>query len=173
MNELPPDLTPDEIKMIAAQKPVASTLATIVNQLIMGDIAAAWPKIHHTLRQSWVDQWIDRNRQALTSDGWNLNATGDALASSEPSSHELWVHFRRVVHREIGRYELIVGEFGISTAPRPIAPDVELLNLYPQSPGFHLPGEAHHVVPALMIRENGDWKLLTFDSEELPEAQLN
>ncbi len=135
------------------------------------NLGAAWPHTDPTLRLCWAQWWADVNRTALQANGHDLDKVAQALADVG-GRHGLWPDFERVVIRDFqAAFSLDPRGWGIGTAPRVLAPDVELLYVHRNVPadGIWAPEAASEVVPLVMRLTDDAWRVLNLSYEALPE----
>jgi hypothetical protein len=107
----------------------------------------------------------------LLADGHDVEEVSRALAN-EGGRQDLWPHFERVVIRDFkAAFPLDPRSWGIGTAPRVVAPDVELLYVHREIPadGVWAPEAVAEVVPIVMRLVDDSWRVLNLGSEAVPE----
>lgn len=169
----PDDVDPEEFAAIAAQLPVVSAAWNFINCVYMDQrIDAAWPFIDPTLRLCWVQSWIDANGQAISEDGYDRETVAAALKVTRPR-HPLWRNFQRVWLRDLrGLIDFDPETYGIGSNARVLAVDTELLYLQDKSGLIDSRWEAgteRTVFPIVMRYASGQWRVLNFGSDTVPE----
>jgi len=170
----PAALDPEEVQSIAAQLPVMNAAWAFLRPVADGDLDAAWPHVDPLLRRCWSQYWLHANRHQLRADGYDREQVLAEFERETPE-HDLWHHFVRVqlwsLHESLSGLD--PAHWGIGTAARPHAPDVELLYLHDTSDlpgGVWQPDTARHVYPLLMHYADDRWRLINFGTADvLPE----
>ncbi|RJT81085.1 hypothetical protein D6T63_07900 [Arthrobacter cheniae] len=168
----PNDLPEDTRQEMIAQVQVTSVAWKFLRHFYNGDLAAAWKVMHPTLRLCLSQWWVDANRDAIRGEGLDIEVTAEQLSSQAGPQHKLWQHFERVLLRDFSRaYPLDPDRAGIGSLLRVIEMDTELLYVHPDSPEGRLwaPGESLPVYPLVIGLTNGEWKVLNWASDVVPE----
>lgn len=126
------DLNPDD-SFAAVMEPARRALEW-VGALRSGDFSAVWAGLDSDFRLALVQGWIVRNPAVLRRPEASLGR--DQLArdlSTEDPQHRLWPHCRRVLERELVGATAGVADHELApgTRPRPMAPGLELIRLFP------------------------------------------
>jgi hypothetical protein len=162
----------EHIGETAAQTPlIFAAWQFLVPFYVDKDLGAAWPHTDPTLRLCWAQWWADANRNALQTSDYDLDEVARALAIDN-GRHDLWPHFERVVIRDFqAACPLDSRTWSIGTAPRLVAPDIELLYVHRELPvgGYWAPNAAAEVVPLVMRLTDDVWRVMNLGSEAVPE----
>ena len=162
----------EDFRATAAQIPVISAGWRFLEPFYeLRSLGQAWPHVDPVLRLCWGQWWVHANRAALTADGYELDEVADALTDKN-ARNELWPDFDQVIIRDFSAaFPLDPSTWGIGTAPRVLAADVELLYVHRDIPegGFWPASASAEVVPLVLRLGEGGWRVLNLGSERLPE----
>jgi hypothetical protein len=166
-------LEPDDWQEAAVQAPLALAALGFLRAVVLdNDLPAAWDLAHDRLRTSWAAAWVKANATSLARDAHDLQAVESDLAGGR-HEHDLWIHFARVVIRDVSSLVPAAPEhWGIGATARVVGLDLELLYLHDTGGRTDMvwnPGETKPVVPVLMSHTDGAWKVLNLGSETIPE----
>ncbi|WP_214365876.1 hypothetical protein [Pseudonocardia sp. H11422] len=170
----PNSLDPQARERIAAQVPVVRAAWAFLEPIRGGRFDQAWLAVDPVTRRCWAQHRLYANRHQLQRDGYDPEDVTAEFVNDEPD-HPLWEHFVRAqlqfLHTSLTGLD--PEHWGIGAAPRPVAPDVELLYLHDTST---LPGnvwqvdEERPVWPMLMRYVGRRWLVLNVATDSvIPE----
>jgi hypothetical protein len=167
----PNELPEEDRNEVLAQVQVVSAAWLFLRQFYGHDLAGAWDVMHPTLKLCWSQWWAGSNRNTLEAAGKDVEEVVEQLVQTKNGSHELWEHFSRVVLREFqNAYPLDVARAGISSTPRIIAMDTELLYVHVEVPQGKViqAGESSVVYPIVLQLSAASWMVLNWASDTIP-----
>lgn len=170
-NEHFPDMSSEDAAIAKGQTAVVESAFTFLKAFYTdGNLEHAWTCLSPRLRLCWAQWWGHSNEEQLRKDGFDAVAEAQHLARVGPQ-HDLWEGFKRAILRDFrAAFPLDATTCGIGMAPRPLAPDVELLYAHREIPadGLWSASAASSVVCVVMQFADGAWTVANLGRDCLP-----
>lgn len=133
------------------------------------NVRLAWPLLDPVLRRVWVQHWHSHLEPTVADALGDRDALVNALTVDDPG-YRWWAFFEAsAVEFLAGLVDDDVMGWGISAVPHVVAPDMELLALWPAEADGSF-DESGPCVPMLMqYTPDTGWRLLNFLDAVIPE----
>lgn len=162
----------DSLDVEGTEYPTANEMVHTIHYLWWNDwdVRTSWRLLHPVLRRCWVQHWMSHLGPEVVRSMGDRDALLAGLTEDEPR-HRWWAFFEASAVEYLAGLDPADGrEWGVGAEPHLVAPDVELLAIWPvpDDPAAPVPEGSPHVPMLMRFEPHAGWRLLNFFSVDEP-----